>query len=198
MKVEQYVMAYEVEQDRLRAILPNGFVSLRPVLRINSEIRYGETESVYIEFNTAVEADGRRGWLNIGSWDNAGSVFSYKRSGKAGTFTAPFLDITYTGVGVEGGCPAEKDNEGCFFLGKHTILRPAEKINSSKEFCDCEFRWKFTRNDAHGVSMGKTLPAFAAVPKIVYDRHEFTAQSAAAIPCEQVLGSYVVKFERQL
>ena len=25
-----------------------------------------------------------------------------------------------------------------------------------------------------------------------------TAQSAAAIPCEQVLGSYVVKFERQL
>ena len=26
-------MAYEVEQDRLRAILPDGFVSLRPVLR---------------------------------------------------------------------------------------------------------------------------------------------------------------------
>mgnify|MGYP004513685255 CR=1 FL=1 len=39
MKVEQHVMAYEAEQDRLRALLPGGFVSLRPVLRINAEIR---------------------------------------------------------------------------------------------------------------------------------------------------------------
>jgi len=29
MQVEQYVMAYEVEQDRLRALLPAGFVSLK-------------------------------------------------------------------------------------------------------------------------------------------------------------------------
>ncbi len=29
MKTEQYVMAYGVEQDRLRAILPDGFASLR-------------------------------------------------------------------------------------------------------------------------------------------------------------------------
>ena len=29
MKVEQYVMAYGIEQDRVRAILPEGFVSLR-------------------------------------------------------------------------------------------------------------------------------------------------------------------------
>ena len=35
MKIEQFVMAYGVEQDRLRAILPEGFASLRPVLRIN-------------------------------------------------------------------------------------------------------------------------------------------------------------------
>ena len=39
MNVEQYVMAYRVEQDRLRAMLPEGFVSLRPVLRFNAEIR---------------------------------------------------------------------------------------------------------------------------------------------------------------
>lgn len=38
MKVEQFVMAYEVEQDRLRAFLPNGFSSLRPVLRIKAEV----------------------------------------------------------------------------------------------------------------------------------------------------------------
>ena len=28
MKVEQFVMAYGVEQDKLRAILPDGFVSV--------------------------------------------------------------------------------------------------------------------------------------------------------------------------
>ena len=39
MLVEQFVMAYQVEQDRLRAILPEGYESLRPVLRINAEIR---------------------------------------------------------------------------------------------------------------------------------------------------------------
>ena len=64
MKVEQYVMAYGVEQDRLRAILPEGFTSLRPVLRINGEIR--DEVTAWLEFNTAVEKDGRRDWLNIG------------------------------------------------------------------------------------------------------------------------------------
>lgn len=64
MHTEQFVMAYGVEQDRLRTILPDGFVSLRPVLRINAEIRDGEKG--YIELNTAVEKDGKKGWLNIG------------------------------------------------------------------------------------------------------------------------------------
>lgn len=59
MKIEQFVMAYGVEQDRLRAMLPEGFASLRPVLRINAEIRDGRTG--YVEFNTAVEKDGMRG-----------------------------------------------------------------------------------------------------------------------------------------
>ena len=46
-------MAYGVEQDWLRALLPDGFSSLRPVLRINAEIRDGKTG--YVEFNTAAE-----------------------------------------------------------------------------------------------------------------------------------------------
>ena len=48
-------MAYGVEQDRLRPILPEGFESLRPVLRINAEIR-GENE-FYLEFKTPVKKD---------------------------------------------------------------------------------------------------------------------------------------------
>ena len=67
MRVEQFVMAYGVEQDRLRALLPEGFRSLRPVLRINAEVRDGKTG--YVEFNTGVVLFGmeeqRRG-LNAG------------------------------------------------------------------------------------------------------------------------------------
>ena len=59
MQIEQFVMAYGVEQDRLRALLPDGFSSLRPVLRINAEIRDGKTG--YVEFNTAAEKNGVRG-----------------------------------------------------------------------------------------------------------------------------------------
>ena len=173
MKVEQFVMAYGVEQDRLRALLPENFTSIRPVLRINAEIRREDDgncrekkESVYLEFNTAVEAYGKRGWLNVGHWDSEFGALSYERNGKAVTFSLPFLTITYTGVGIEGSCPAEKDNAGCYFLGERIILRPAEQLTANKEFCDCEFAWKFTEGDAHGVSIGKTLPAFPTEQKV--------------------------------
>lgn len=191
MKIEQYVMAYEAEQDRIRAILPEDFASLRPVLRINAEIRDGSTG--YIEFNTAVEKDGNRGWLNVGYWENV----PFDRLGKKVTFITDFLEISFTGVGIEGGCPAEKDNAGCYFVGETTALRKLEMISSKKEFCDCEFRWKFTEEDAHGVSIGKTLPAYPTEVKNVYSKKECTPENAAHIPCEQVLGTYMVTFDRQ-
>jgi hypothetical protein len=196
MRVEQFVMAYEVEQDRLRAILPEGFASLRPVLRINAEIRGDGAERAYLEFNTAVESNGTKGWLNITSWDGAPAGLSFSRKDAAVTFSAPFLSITYTGVGVAGGCPAEQDNGGCFFLGENAALRPVEMIRSNKEFCDCSFIWKFTDADARGVSLGKTLPAYSTEQVNVYPKQALTAQNAAAIPCKQVLGAYTVKFDR--
>ena len=196
MKVEQFVMAYGVEQDRIRAFLPEGFISLRPVFRINAEIRQDIVETVYIEFNTAVEAYGKRGWLNIAYWNSTHSTISYQRIKKSVNFFLPFLTITFTGVGIEGGCPAEKDNDGCFFLGETVEFHPAEKIDANKQFCDCEFAWSFSENDAHGTSIGKTLPAFATEPKKQYKKQVFSVENAAAIPCEQVLGSYIVSFER--
>lgn len=109
MKIEQFVMAYGAEQDRLRALLPDGFRSLRPVLRINAEVRGEETG--YVEFNTAVEHDGKRGWLNIGAWEGV----PFSREGKTVTFRTDFLEISFAGVGIEGSCPAEKDNAGLLF-----------------------------------------------------------------------------------
>lgn len=191
MKIEQFVMAYGVEQDRLRAMLPRGFSSLRPVLRINAEIR--DEKNAYIELNTAVERDGVRGWLNMDAWASV----PWERNEKTVTFYTDFLKISFTGVGIEGGCPAEKDNEGIFFAsGANFVLRKPETILSKKEFCDCSFAWSFTPNDAKGKSMGKTLPAIPTEVKTVYPKQSCTAQHAAEIPCIQVLGAYLVKFER--
>ena len=192
MKIEQFVMAYGAEQDRLRAILPEGFTSLRPVLRINAEIRESETGSTgYVEFNTAAEKDGIRGWINIGCWYDV----PFERSGKTVTFRTDHLTISFTGVGIQGGCPAEKDNNGCFFLSKSPQLRLPEVITADKEFCDCDFAWNY-EDGAHGRSIGKTLPAIPTEQTVVYPKQDFTVENATVIPCTQVLGSYVVKFTR--
>lgn len=189
-KIEQFVMAYGAEQDRLRAILPEGFESLRPVLRINAEIR--DDKIGYVEFNTAAEKDGNRGWVNIGYWDNV----PFERDGKTVTFKNEMLEISFTGVGIEGSCPAEKDNAGCYFLGEEPQLRIAETITANKEFCDCRFKWTFCEEGAGGESIGKTLPAVPTEIKNQYPKQDFTVENAAKIPCEQVLGTYVVKFDR--
>ena len=194
MNIEQFVMAYEIEQDRIRAMLPEGFESLRPVLRINTEII--DEDSVYVEFNTPVEHTGIRGWLNIANWSSNNSPLAFAREGKTVTITAPFLKLVYTGVGIEGGCPAEKDNGGCFFIGEHIELRQPELITSAKEFCDCSFKWSFSDEDTGGRSIGKTLPAYNTEVKTCYSRQELTAENAAKLPCRQVLGSYIVRFER--
>ena len=189
MQVEQFVMAYLADQDRIRALLPSGFESLRPVLRINAEITHS---GAYLEFNTPATAMGKRGWLNIGFWNGA----EYKKEGKSTSFHTPFLDISFLRVGISGGCPAEKDNDGCFFPYSRKSFRPAEKITENKEFCDCEFKWKFSPHDAFGKSEGATFPAFYTEPQTVCEKLPLTAQNAAAIACIKVLGSYAVIFER--
>ena len=190
MQVEQYVMAYGVEQDKLRAILPDGFTSLRPVLRINAEIRDGAHG--YLEFNTAVEKGGVKGWLNIAHWENV----PFERNGKQIRFSLNVLEIDFTGVNIAGSCPAEKDNGGCYFLDDGEFLRKPETITVGKEFCDCRFEWKFHESSARGASIGKTLPAHPTDIRTVYPRRAFTIENAADIACEQVLGAYVVRFER--
>lgn len=89
-----------------------------------------------------------------------------------------------------------RSRTGCWFPDADLRLRAPERITANKEFCDCTFRWRFSDGDAHGVSLGKTLPAIPTDVKTVYPRQALTAQNAAALPCTQVLGSYVVRFER--
>ncbi len=186
MQIEQFVMAYEAEQDRLRALLPEGFVSLRPVLRINAEIRNGNQG--YVEFNTPVERDGVRGWLNIGFWKGV----PFAKQGSTTVFRTDFLKIQFTGTGIEGGCPAEKDNAGCFFLGNPIRLQKAPIILNRKEFCDCRFAWKYAEKDAHGESI-----AYPAEVIHVYEKETFAPENVARIPCRQVLGAYRVLFDAE-
>ena len=196
VRVEQFVTAYEAEQDRIRAMLPDGYTSLRPVLRINTEIRNDSV--LYIEFNTPVASDGRRGWLNIANWKSTRDDIRFERSDDGTVMiSSPFLDIQYKGIGLKGGCPAEKDNEGCYYIGNDLEFRPAEKIEENKEFCDCSFRWKFHEDDAKGVSQGKTIPAFYEEASRDHPKCALSAENAANIPCRQVLDAYIVRFIRK-
>mgnify|MGYP000060829982 CR=1 FL=1 len=92
----QFVLAYQAEQDRLRALLPAGVESLRPVLRINAELRGGPAGTVYLELNTPVAAFGKRGWWNVGRWESPAHPLTARQEGAATTFQAPFLTLTYT------------------------------------------------------------------------------------------------------
>ncbi len=127
MTVEQFVMAYGAEQDRLRALLPEGFASLRPVLRINAEVRDGKTGA--LEFNTAAGKADNRGWVNIGRWDDV----PFTKDGKKTTFTLPELTISFTGVGIEGGCPAEKDKRRLLLLERRYVYARARGEDHSKQ-----------------------------------------------------------------
>ena len=198
MEIQQFVLAYQAEQDRLRALLPAGVESLRPVLRINAELRGGPAGTVYLELNTPVAAFGKRGWWNVGRWESPAHPLTARQEGAATTFQAPFLTLTYTQTGAVGGCPAEKDNDGCFYPqeGEPRFV-PAEAITAPRDFCDVDFQWAFAPGDAQGRSQnGKTLPAFPTPPKVQYPRQPMTPQAAAAIPCQQVLGAYTVQFRR--
>ena len=189
-KVEQFVMAYGVEHDRLRAIMPSGFQSLRPVIRINGEIR--DNEELYVEVNVPIAVDGKRGWLNMAVLQGV----SVTQDGNTTTFANDLLEISFTRVGIQGGCPAEKDNDGCFYLhGGEESFVPAEKIDSRKEFCDCSFRW-LTEDGTSGKSTGETLPAFPEEVTTQYAQEEFCIANGSQIPCKAVLGAYVVEFER--
>lgn len=138
MTVEQFVMAYGAEQDRLRACcrraLPRCGRCCASTRRCATAKR-GLSSSTLPRKKTTIAA---------GSTSAAGTMFPFTKDGKKTTFTLPELTISFTGVGIEGGCPAEKDNVGCYYLKDGTFtLVPAEKITANKEFCDCEFAWRF-------------------------------------------------------
>lgn len=230
MKVEQFVMAYRGDREFIGELLPEGYELLRPVLRINAEILTDESgaddarQYNYIEFNTPVAHDGKRGWMNLGSFDSMSTDIRVAREGRRTTFifgwpglagedtefnagsfgaspTLPkgtaeplsddslargvVLKLSHTPVGVEGGCPAENDNDGCFYQPgtEDENFQPAEKVEEKKEYTDCSFAWGVPSGFMVGGEMDEMeIPALFR---------------AMQIPCDQVLGAYTVIFNRE-
>ncbi len=58
------------------------------------------------------------------------------------------------------------------------------------------FNWRFAKEDAYGVSIGKTLPAYPTEITTLYPEENFAVENAVKNPCQQVLETYVVRFER--
>ena len=178
VSVERFVLEYRVgREDRLRSVMPEGFESLRPVFRIVSEIR--DDSVLYLELNTPVAADGRKGWLNIANWKSTNDDIAFSREGGTVRISSPFLELEYAGTGAEGRRPDEADDEGCYYRGNDVEFRPAEKPEGNWERCECTFSWKF---DAAGKQD---------------DKPALTAEYAASIPCGQILASSILRFIRR-
>ena len=159
MKIEQFVMAYQVEQDRLRAFAACGLFlpsPCAPAERGNSQDRGGQ-ETFYLEYNTPVAAFGKRGWLNIAHWASPETAVTCARSGKSVTFQTPFLQITYTGVGLQGA--ARRAGQRRVFLlrapSPSALPRPLTKRRS---FVTAPSSGALLRQTPRGSAWGKIDP----------------------------------------
>ncbi len=74
---------------------------------------------------------------------------------------------------------------------------PAEIVKENKGFCDCQFQWLCHKKGTSGISIGKTLPAVPTIAQNNYPKQIMTLEYAATIPCQQVLGTYMVEFCRK-
>lgn len=185
MKVEQFVTAYRADHNKIKALIGDEYESLRPVLRLNIEIIHDDVRGEYvrIEYNTPVASKGKRGWLNLMLWESPKVNIDYTITDKhfgeptPGTdgitrgmtteFKTDFLLISFTGVGIEGGCPAESDNDGCYYISDGiTTFVPSESILSQKEYCDCELSWTGYLHDAMKIPIDENLGAY----KVTFER----------------------------
>ena len=60
----------------------------------------------------------------IGNWENA----AFETDGRVTTFRTEHLEITFTGTGIEGGCPAERDNDGCYVCEDGGVTLAPSKV----------------------------------------------------------------------
>ena len=170
-----------MEQDRLSALLPDGFTSLHPLMRINAEIRSGSGGC--LEPNTPVEFEGNKGWVIIAF----GERIPFARSGKTVVFKPDFLEICFTGVGIEGSRPAEKDNIGRYFPGSPVTLRKTEIIKSRKNFCVCSLRRSFY----DGMSLSNPSRSGAERLRCPLRAIDFSFKTKRSIPCKKGCSFYL-------
>ncbi len=188
MRIKQFSMAYSVNPEVLNAILPAGYASLRPWLRIDAEIR--EDHSSCLGLSTPVVRNGKRGWLVIDRWDDV----PYACIEKVIEFKTDFLEISFKRLGVNGHYRAGKDIEGYFSLDNPDELIPMPSIRTHKEYCDCVFKWTFSKSDASG-SSDKRPRRRGALQQVMPDiGTDFSAENVAKIPCDAVLGAFAVRF----
>jgi hypothetical protein len=151
--VEQYVVVYSGDQEKIAALLPEGYESSDNVLRIEVEVVNDldgmEGEQIFIEVNTPVEGEDGPEWLELVSWESMWTDIFGMTDGTFTRFTADFdgtefLDITFT----------ENDGE-----------------------CDCQFRWQDPENDYFSDKPEIAVPVMAVEPEEILDAYVMVFES---------------------
>ena len=60
----------------------------------------------------------------IENWEDA----AFETDDRVTTFRTEHLEITFTGTGIEGGCPAERDNDGCYVCEDGGVTLAPSKV----------------------------------------------------------------------
>ena len=60
----------------------------------------------------------------IENWEDA----AFETDGRVTTFRTEHLEITFTGTGIEGVCPAERDNDGCYVCEDGGVTLAPSKV----------------------------------------------------------------------
>ena len=111
----------------------------------------------------------------IENWEDA----AFETDGRVTTFRTEHLEITFTGTGIEGGCPAGRDNDGCYVCEDGGVtLRPAETITPPQKRMG-SFSYRARRE------LGETYkePAETSSPLVLYSLIlKRTEARTAAVP----------------
>ena len=212
--ITKYVLAYKVKRSQLQRLLPDYFHVCRGVLRFTIEIikdaPWLENHDCFrIELNCPVRHDDRKGWFNFVTWENCWvnpsksrdipintavrADISVLRSAESTVFTvwsekgiAPFLTLELDVDGEVDGPPHEDDTDGTYYYTRANGNKPEvcyfkrrEIITSPREHLKGKFNWDYAE--------------FESIPS------KFKRLSMiTGLKVDEVLGSYKVKFHREL
>lgn len=115
----------------------------------------------------------------IENWEDA----AFETDGRVTTFRTEHLEITFTGTGIEGGCPAERDNDGCYVCEDGGVTLAPSKVLFAAYAPPQKRMGSFSHRARRELGETYKEPAETSSPLVLYSLIlKRTAARTAAVP----------------